>query len=128
QGIEESEWSWPLQKALVQYTVDHVDEPDHGIWEMRGEPAFFTHGRVMVWATFDRAISAVEEHGLPASPEELEVWHRLREQVREEILRDGVGEDGAFRQTYDGTEVDASLLQIPHTGFLPPDDPRMLAT
>ncbi|WP_299304184.1 glycoside hydrolase family 15 protein [uncultured Brachybacterium sp.] len=127
-GVEETQWSWPLQKALVRFTIDRLDQPDQGIWEMRGEPAFFTHGRVMVWAVFDRAIDAVRSHGLPASAEELALWERLREQVREEVLSRGVGPDGAFTQTYGSTEVDASLLQIPHTGFLPADDPRMLAT
>ena len=48
--------------------------------------------------------------------------------MREEVLSRGVGADGAFTQTYGSAEVDASLLQIPHTGFLPADDPRMLAT
>ena len=95
---------------------------------MRGEPAFFTHGRVMVWAVFDRAIDAVRTHGQDASAEELARWEQLREQVRTEVLERGVGEDGAFTQTYDSREVDASLLQIPHTGFVPADDPRMLAT
>ena len=127
-GVEETRWSWPLQKALVRFTIDRLDEPDQGIWEMRGDPAYFTHGRVMVWAVFDRAIDAVRRHGLPARDGEVENWERLRDQVREEVLTRGVGPDGAFRQTYGSTEVDASLLQIPHTGFLPADDPRMLAT
>ena len=127
-GVPESRWTWPLQKALVRFTTAHVDQPDQGIWEMRGEPAFFTHGRVMVWATFDRAVRAVTEHGLPARDEELAEWTRLRDRVRKEVLDRGVGSDGAFTQTYGSAEVDASLLQIPHTGFLPADDPRMLAT
>ena len=95
---------------------------------MRGDPAFFTHGRVMVWATFDRAVRAVTEHGLPAEDEELEEWTRLRDRVRSEVLEKGVGPDGAFAQAYGSAEVDASLLRIPRTGFLPADDPRMLAT
>ncbi|WP_394216584.1 glycoside hydrolase family 15 protein [Brachybacterium vulturis] len=127
-GLEESQWSWPLQKALIRYTEDRIDEPDHGIWEMRGEPAYFTHGRVMVWASFDRAVRAVREHGLPASEEELSRWMRCRDQMREEIMARGVGADGAFTQSYGSPEVDASLLQIPHTGFLPADHPQMLAT
>src|SRR5699024_4380199 len=108
-GVEETRWSWPLQKALVRFTIDRLDEPDQGIWEMRGDPAFFTHGRVMVWAVFDRAIDAVRRHGLPARDGEVENWERLRDQMREEVLTRGVGPDGAFRQTYDSTEVDASL-------------------
>ena len=124
----ETAWSWPLQKALVRYTEDRIDEPDQRIWEMRGDPAYFTHGRVMVWATFDRAVRAVEDHGLPATTEQVTRWKHIRDQVRQEIMTRGVGADGALTQTYGSTEVDASLLQIPHTGFLPANDPHMLAT
>ena len=85
-GVEETQWSWPLQKALVRFTIDRLDEPDQGIWEMRGEPAFFTHGRVMAWAVFYRAIDAVRTHGQDASAEELARWEQLREQVRTEVL------------------------------------------
>ena len=127
-GFEESAWSWPLQRALVRFTVAHVDTPDQGIWEMRGEPAFFTHGRAMVWATFDRAITAVERDGCPADPAELETWRGHRDRLRAEILERGVGPDGAFTQSYGSTEVDASALQIPRTGLVDADDPRMLAT
>src|SRR5699024_10738844 len=73
-GVAESQWSWPLQKAMVRYTAERIDLPDHGIWEMRGEPAYFTHGRVMTWATFDRAIDAVQRHGLPAADDEVATW------------------------------------------------------
>src|SRR5699024_12831866 len=117
----------PLQKALVRFTAERIDVPDQGIWEMRGEPTFFTHGRVMVWAAFDRAIRAVEEHGLPASAEDLTRWTRLRAQVREEVLTRGVGPDGALTQPYGSTEVDASLLQIAHTGLLPAGAQHLLA-
>src|SRR5699024_3926014 len=94
-GVEETRWSWPLQKALVRFTIDRLDEPDQGIWEMRGDPAYFTHGRVMVWAVFDRAIDAVRRHGLPARDGEVENWERLREQVREEVLTRGGWPEGS---------------------------------
>ena len=112
----------------MRFAVAHVDTPDQGIWEMRGEPAFFTHGRAMVWATFDRAITAVERDGCPADPAELETWRGHRDRLRAEILERGVGPDGAFTQSYGSTEVDASALQIPRTGLVDADDPRMLAT
>ena len=37
---------------------------DNGLWEIRGPLQHFTHSRVMVWAAFDRAVRAVERHGL----------------------------------------------------------------
>ncbi|MFB1428660.1 glycoside hydrolase family 15 protein [Micrococcus endophyticus] len=127
-GVDEDRWSWTLQKRLVERVLEHRDTKEHGLWEMRGEPAYFTHGRVMMWAALDQALHAARDHGLPAEDEELAAWEQARDELREEILTEGVGPSGGFRQTYGSEETDASLLQIPHTGFLPHDDPRMLAT
>ncbi|WP_122260895.1 glycoside hydrolase family 15 protein [Ornithinimicrobium cerasi] len=124
-GRAEDRYSWALQQSMLDLQVRRFDHKDHGIWEMRGDPHFFTHGRVMMWAAFDQGVRAVEEHGLPG---DVETWRRLRDRLREEVESQGVGPDGAFRQTYDTTEVDASLLQLPQTGCFDYDDPRMLAT
>ncbi|WP_431310170.1 glycoside hydrolase family 15 protein [Litorihabitans aurantiacus] len=125
-GVAEDDFSWPLQRQMVDFAVDRIDDKDQGLWEMRGDPHFFTHSRVMIWAALDRGVRACAEHGLDAP---VERWTKVRDELREEILERGVSaETGGFTQTYDNTEVDASLLQIPQTGFLPYDDPRMLAT
>jgi GH15 family glucan-1,4-alpha-glucosidase len=125
-GLHESTNSWALQRALVDDLADHWDDPDNGLWEIRGPQRHFTHSRVMVWVAFDRAIRAVEEHGLEGP---VERWRELREQVRDEVLDKGYDEErGTFTQHYDTTEVDASLLTLPLVGFLPPDDPRVLGT
>ncbi|WP_151524664.1 glycoside hydrolase family 15 protein [Serinicoccus kebangsaanensis] len=124
-GIDEDDYTWGIQKLLLSTQADRLDEPGHGIWEMRGDTHFFTHGRVMAWAAFDQGVRAVEEHDLSG---DVDRWRELRDRLRTEIEERGVGPDGAFRQTYDAGEVDASLLQIPHTGFCDHDDPRMLAT
>lgn len=128
QGADEDSWSWPLQRSLLRFAAEHIDQPDQGLWEMRGEPAYFTHSRVMVWAAFDRGIRAVERHGLEVEAQTLARWRELRERLRTEVLSRGVDAAGAFTQVYGGTEVDAALLQIPRTGFCAPDDPHMLAT
>ena len=125
-GVEEDEYSWALQQSLLRYAERHIDRKDHGVWEMRGDPHYFTHGRAMMWAAFDRGIRAVEEHGLPGP---VERWRELRDRLAEEIDEHGFDpEIDSFTQTYDNTEVDASLLQLPHTGYLSYDDPRMLGT
>jgi len=125
-GIEDDDFSWPLQRNMLGYVMRHADRRDQGLWEMRGDPHYFTHSRVMMWAGLDRGIRAVTDHGLDGPARE---WAALRDSLREEILSQGVAADGGyFTQTYDNTEVDASLLQIPQTGFLPYDDPIMLAT
>lgn len=123
-GLNESGFSWPLERELLRFASEQLDRPDQGLWEIRGEPRLFTHSRVMMWAAFDRAVLAVEEYGLEGP---VERWRGLRDRMREEIDRDGVV-DGHFVQHYATTEVDASLLLLPQVGYCPPDDPRMLAT
>ena len=125
-GLHETYNSWSLQRALVEELAEHWDEPDNGLWEIRGPQRHFTHSRVMVWVAFDRAVRAVELHDLPGP---VERWRELRDQVREEILDKGFDEQrNTFTQHYDTTEVDASLLTLPLVGFLPGDDPRVLGT
>ncbi len=124
-GVEETRFSWALQRALLDQLAQWVDRPDLGIWEMRGDPHFFTHSRAMVWAAFDRGIRAVDERGLDG---EVDTWRALRDRVRADIDARGVDEGGWFTQHFDTDEVDASLLVLPQVGFCAYDDPRMLAT
>lgn len=124
-GLGESEFSWPLEQALLAHVVARLDEPDEGIWEIRGEPRRFTHSRAMVWAAFDRGIRAVREYGFSGP---VETWERLRDEVRADIDAHAVTDGGWFRQHDETDEVDASLLLLPTVGFCAADDPRMLAT
>jgi GH15 family glucan-1,4-alpha-glucosidase len=118
--------AWALQRVLVDHLADSWQEKDNGLWEIRGPLQDFTHSRVMVWAAFDRAVKAVERHGLPGDADR---WRHLRDQVREEVLTRGYDEArGTFTQHYETTEVDASLLMLPLVGFVDGRDPRMLGT
>ncbi|MEO7131372.1 MAG: glycoside hydrolase family 15 protein [Dermatophilaceae bacterium] len=125
-GITENDDSWHLQRNLVNHLATNWQAVDNGLWEIRGPLRHFTHSRVMVWAAFDRAVRAVEEHGLKGP---VERWRKLRDEVREEVLARGFNtERNTFVQHYDTTEVDASLLILSSVGFLDGDDPRMLGT
>jgi len=125
-GVEENADSWALQRALLGYVEEHWQEPDNGIWEMRGPRRHFTHSRAMIWAAFDRGVAAVEEFGLEGP---VDRWRTLRDQVRAEIETHGWNaERGSYRQHYDTDEVDASLLVLPQIGYLPADDTRMTGT
>ncbi len=125
-GLVETRDSWSLQRTLVNRLAQVWQEPDHGLWEIRGPQRHFTHSRVMVWAAFDRAIEGVEHHGLAGPVQE---WRRLREEVRAEVMERGFDvARNTFTQHYDTTEVDASLLVLPVVGFIEGDDPRMLGT
>ncbi len=125
-GVRESPASWALQRALVDELAQHWEQPDNGLWEVRGPMRHFTHSRVMVWVAFDRAITAAEEHDLPG---DVDRWRDIRDRVRAEVLEKGYNEEaGTFTQHYDTTEVDASLLVLPLVGFLPADDERITGT
>jgi len=125
-GVGETKFSWPLQRALMQFLEANWQRPDQGIWEVRGVAREFTHSRVMVWAAFDRAVRGITEFGLPGP---LERWTKLRDEVRADIEARGFNVDrNSYTQYFGGTEVDASLLVLSQVGFCAPTDPRMLGT
>lgn len=125
-GLEEAPDSWRLQCALLGHLDRTWREPDHGIWEVRGPARRFTHSQVMAWVAFDRAVRAVEEHGLDG---DVERWREVRDEIHEEVLRTCFdAERGTFTQYAGGTEVDAALLLVPAVGFLPGDDERVRGT
>lgn len=125
-GVKETHDSWALQRALLGRLEQCWQQPDHGIWEIRGPERRFTQSRVMIWAAFDRGVRAVEEHGFEGP---VERWRTLRDRLHDEIHERGFDSDrGSFVQYYGSDAVDASLLVLPQVGFIAPDDPRMLGT
>lgn len=125
-GIRETEFSWPLQVAIMKHVEEQWSRPDSGIWEVRGIERHFTHSRVMVWAALDCAIQAVRVDGLDGP---VERWEKLREDVAAEIESRGFdGKRNTYTQYYGSVGVDAALLQLPQVGYLAADDPRMLGT
>lgn len=125
-GVVETTESWSLQAHLVSTVVNTWREADHGIWEIRGPKRHFTQSKIMCWYAVDRAIHALENSQLPGPAQE---WVQAREEMREDILAHGVDPaTGSFVQHYDTTEVDASLLMVLTTGFLPLTDERIIAT
>lgn len=125
-GVQETQFSWPLQRALMTFLEINWRRPDQGIWEMRGPAREFTHSRVMVWAAFDRAIRAVEEFGLDGP---VQRWRDIRDQVRRDIEERGFSlARNSYVQFFGTEQVDASLLILPQVGYCEPTDPRMLGT
>jgi len=125
-GIDSDEFSWALQRHLLEYLETCWSQPDEGIWEVRGPRRHFTHSKVMAWVAVNRAVKDIETYGLPG---DVERWKRLRETIHAEVCARGYDPARrSFVQYYGGQELDASLLMIPLVGFLPADDERVRAT
>jgi GH15 family glucan-1,4-alpha-glucosidase len=125
-GLARSDAAWDLQHALIRHleTVWHM--PDKGIWEARGAQRLFTYSKVMAWVAIDRAIKSVEHFGVPG---EVERWRALRQRIHDDVCRRGYDASrNSFVQYYGSRALDASLLLIPITGFLPSNDPRVKGT
>ncbi|HEX4023294.1 MAG TPA: glycoside hydrolase family 15 protein [Steroidobacteraceae bacterium] len=117
---------WMVQRELLQHLEGVWQQPDEGIWEVRGGRRQFTYSKVMAWVAFDRSIKAVEQFGLEGP---LEQWRALRQRIHDEVCRNAYNDSlGAFVQSYGSSELDASVLLMPLVGFLPPSDPRVRST
>jgi len=117
---------WAMMRLLVDHVCTHWQQPDYGIWEMRGDPRHFVYSKVMCWVALDRGIRAAEQLNLEA---DLPRWMAVRDQIRADILARGYNTSvGAFTQSYGDTTLDAANLLLPLVGFIAPDDPRMLST
>jgi len=116
---------WPILTRQVEEALRHWRDPDRGIWEVRGDPKHFTASKVMCWVAADRGARLAK---LRDEPELSERWQVAADEIKADILANGVDERGVFTQHYDTTALDASNLLIPLVRFLPPDDPRVRAT
>jgi len=127
-GIETNETEWQLQIGLVKFLETKWRDPDEGIWEVRGGPQQFTHSKMMAWLAFDRAVKLIE-HCDCAAGEHLERWQKTRDEIHRQVCERGYNaKKKAFTQVYGSDELDASLLTMPLTGFLPIDDERVANT
>lgn len=116
---------WNLRR-LLDWLTTHWQEPDEGIWEVRGGPKHFLHSRVMSWVAFDRALRVARHRGLPAP---FEQWTKTSATIYEEIMQQGWNTKvHSFVQYYGSDAIDASALLMSLTKFTGPDDPRMTQT
>jgi GH15 family glucan-1,4-alpha-glucosidase len=125
-GVPQDENAWRIDAALVHYLESAWQEPDEGIWEVRGPRRHFTHSKMMAWVAMDRAIKGIEQFGLEGP---LERWRAIRDAIHQEVCRRGYDAGaGTFVQFYESPLLDASLLMMPLVGFLPASDPRVRGT
>ncbi|MFB4197677.1 glycoside hydrolase family 15 protein [Streptomyces carpaticus] len=125
-GLARNDHANLLQLKLIRYLEDHWNEPDEGIWEVRGPRRHFVHSKVMAWVAVDRTVKLIES-GEVDGP--LERWRDLRDEIHRDVCEHGYDKErNTFTQSYGSKELDASLLLIPQMGFLPPDDKRVIGT
>ncbi|MEV6984831.1 glycoside hydrolase family 15 protein [Sphaerisporangium sp. NPDC051017] len=125
-GLPAISRTWAIQRTLMDFLESHWDEPDEGLWEVRGPRRHFVHSKVMAWVAADRSIRQIERFGQTGPADR---WRALRERIHSEVMEKGFDADrNTFTQSYGSRELDASLLLIPQTGFLPARDPRVIGT
>lgn len=122
-----SEEDWDVMRDIINYVCEAWQEPDVGIWELRGDPQQLVHSKVMCWVALDRGIEIADECGFEAP---VGRWIETRRDIKVTVIERGYSETAnSFVRSF-GTEtaLDAATLQIPVLGFLPPDDPRVQGT
>ncbi len=125
-GLDERPSAWAMQSLFVEHLIDIWEQPDDGIWEVRGGRRHFTHSKVMAWVAVDHAVRDAEAYGYPAP---LDRWREVRERMHALICEKGFdAARNTFTQSFGHPELDASLLLLPVVHFLPANDPRMLGT
>jgi GH15 family glucan-1,4-alpha-glucosidase len=118
--------TWDLECKVLDHLAEAWDQPDHGIWERRGDGQHYVSSKVMTWVGFDRGIKSAEKFGLDAP---LDRWRMLRDTIHRDVCEKGFDpRQNAFVQSYGSQMLDASILLLPSVGFLPGSDPRVLGT
>ncbi|CAG6397233.1 glycoside hydrolase family 15 protein [Streptomyces cocklensis] len=125
-GLARNDYASLLQLKLIRYLEKHWNEPDEGIWEVRGPRRHFVHSKVMAWVAVDRTVKLIESGEVDGPVERLK---DLRDEIHYDVCEKGYDRQrNTFTQSYGSRELDASLLLIPQMGFLPPDDKRVIGT
>ncbi len=125
-SLELDEQTWALECAVLDHLAAVWDQPDHGIWERRGQPRHYVFSKVMTWVAFDRGIRSAETFGFKAP---LLHWRTLRDAIHRDVCSRGFDpEENAFVESYGAKLLDASVLLLPAVGFLPASDSRICGT
>jgi len=113
---------WQHLNRIVEYVKQNWDQPDEGIWEVRGGRQHFMFSRLMCWVAVDRALRLAEKRSYPAP---VQSWRELRDTIYNDIHENFWDDElGAFVQCRGSQVLDASSLLMPLVRFISPKDPR----
>jgi GH15 family glucan-1,4-alpha-glucosidase len=116
---------WKNLEKQIDWLSENWNQPDEGIWEVRGGKKDFLYSRLLCWVAFDRAIKIAETRSFPLN----ERWRKERDTIYNSIYNDYWDEEKkAFIQYPGSGTVDASTLLMPLIRFISPRDPRWLST
>ena len=125
-SLAHSEELWTITRNMVWSVARNWKKPDRGIWEIRTGNRHFTFSKVLCWVAIDRAVKIAQKL---LQHSEAEKWIPLREEIRNDILKNAWNEEKqAFTQSYGDSDLDASVLLMEFYGFLPGSDPRFKST
>ncbi len=125
-SLQNSEELWTITRSIVRIVGNNWQNPDRGIWEIRNEQRHFTFSKLLCWVAVDRAIKVAD---LIDRQEYVEEWTKLREDIRENILKNAWNEKlKAFTQAYYSDDLDASTLLMDSFGFIDATDERYIST
>ncbi|MDB5655614.1 MAG: hypothetical protein JWQ94_3227 [Tardiphaga sp.] len=124
--LELDDGTWAVERRVLEHLAEVWDQPDHGIWERRGDGQHYVFSKVMCWVAFDRGIKSAEKFDLEGP---LDDWRSLRDKIHRDVCEKGFDPvQNAFMEFYGSDVLDASNLLLPSVGFLPMSDPRIQGT
>jgi GH15 family glucan-1,4-alpha-glucosidase len=123
-GVSISDEFWRHISRLVNWISEHWQDEDESIWEVRDNPRHYVYTKLMSWVALDRALKIAESRGFPADRDR---WMIVRDEIFQDIMVKGWNDDiSSFTQYYGSSNLDASLMLMPLTFFMSPNDPRIL--
>ena len=119
--------TWRALRGFANEVADRWQDPDAGIWEIRGDEAHHVHSKLMAWLALDRALRISTTHRTAAR--HVSRWRAARDTVAHEVRAEGFRDDlGSYTRTYGSTDLDAALLILPLLGLHPPDSDEVRGT
>lgn len=122
----------PLEARMLAGFADVVcsrwQEPDSGIWEIRGPQRHYTFSKVMCWTALDRLIK-LHERGVIALESSVDRYRRVKQSIEDVIETRGFNQKlGSYTSELDGRHVDAALLLMACIGYKDASNQRMVST
>jgi GH15 family glucan-1,4-alpha-glucosidase len=116
---------WKDLEKQIDWLSENWNQPDEGIWEVRGGKQNFLYSRLLCWVAFDRSIKIAQARSFPLNKK----WRVERDNIFNSIFTEFWDEEKqAFMQYPGAPTVDASALLMPLIRFISPKDPRWLST